>query len=98
MKQLSLRLPVERYARSPELAPLAILDAALDACEVAIFAAHQELAHGALDVCPRGSSAMRAHAILVAAHRLNVALASYREALDKEERRARKARNLNLSF
>lgn len=98
MKQLSVRLPVERYARSPELAPLAILDAALGACEVALFAAHQELAHGALDICPRGSSAMRAHGILVASQRLNVALASYRQALDKDERRARKAQNLSLPF
>jgi hypothetical protein len=91
VKELSLRLPIERYARSPELAALAILEAALGACEVALFAAHQELAHGALDVCPRGSSALRAHGILVAGRRLNVDLASYREALDREERRTRKA-------
>lgn len=98
MNQLSLRLPVERYARSPELAPLSILEAALGACEVALLAAHQEIAHGALDVCPRGSSAMRAHAILVASHRLAVALAAYREALGKEERSARKAQDRDMPF
>jgi len=85
-----LSMPVERFVRSPELAALQILDATLTACEVALLAAHPELAHGALDVCPRMSSPMRAHSILVACRRLGTALAAYREALGREERRARR--------
>jgi len=84
---LSLRPPIERFARSPELASLTILESVLATCEAALFAAHPEVAHGALDVCERGSSAMRAHAILVASRRLATALAAYREALGREERR-----------
>jgi hypothetical protein len=94
----ALHLPVERYSRSPELAPLAILEAALGACEVAIFAAHAELAHGALDVMPKGSSTMRAHGLLIAGHRLATALAAYREALGREERRRRKYQDNDMPF
>jgi hypothetical protein len=84
---LRLHPPVERFARSPELASLTILESVLATCEAALLAAHPEVAHGALEVCERGSSPMRAHAILVAARRLGTALASYREALGREERR-----------
>jgi hypothetical protein len=87
MNALSLRPPIERFARSPELASLAILEAALTTSEIALLAAHPEVAHGALDCCERGSSAMRAHAILVALRRLATTLAAYHEALGREERR-----------
>jgi hypothetical protein len=86
----ALRLPVETFARSPELAPLAILENVLLACEASLFAAHIELAHGALDHSSRASSPMRAHVILVAARRLGTAIASYREALAKENRQTKK--------
>jgi hypothetical protein len=92
MNALSLRPPVERFARSPELAPLTILETALNTSEVALLAAHPEIAHGALDVCERGSCAMRAHSILIASRRLATALAAYCEALGREERR--QVRNL----
>ena len=98
MNLTSLHLPVERYTRSPELAPLAILEAALGACEIAIFAAHAELAHGALDVMPKGSSTMRAHGLLIAGHRLAVALAAYCEALSREERQQRKSQDRHMPF
>lgn len=94
MTRSVLSMPVARFVRSPELAALQILDAALGACEVALLAAHPELAHGALDVCPRGSSPMRAHSILVASHRLATALAAYREALGRDERRTRREQML----
>ena len=90
MTRSVLAMPVERFARSPELAALQILDDALRTCEVALLAAQPELAHGALDVAPRGSSPMRAHAVLVAAHRLAAAIAAYRQALGREERSTRK--------
>lgn len=67
MTSLALLPSLERLARSPELASLSILEAALPSCENALLAAHPEVAHGALDECERGSSAMRAHAILVGA-------------------------------
>jgi hypothetical protein len=91
---------IERVARSPELASISILEAVLTTCETALLAAHPEVAHGALDVCERGSSAMRAHAVLVAGHRLATSLAAYREALGREERRVLKDkdRQRNLPF
>ncbi len=91
---------IERVARSPELASISILEAVLATCETALLAAHPEVAHGALDVCERGSSAMRAHAVLVAGHRLATSLAAYREALGREERRLLKDkdRQRNLPF
>jgi hypothetical protein len=95
---LALRPPIERFARSPELASLAILDATLATCEIALLAAHPEVAHGALDVCERGSSAMRAHAILIACRRLATTLAAYREALGREERRQRRDLQRDLPF
>ena len=65
---------------------------------IRIFAAHAEVAHGALDVRPKGSSAMRAHGILVAGHRLAVALAAHREVLGREERRRRKYQDRDMPF
>ncbi len=94
MTRSVLALPVERFVRSPELASLQILDAALVACEAALLAAHPEVAHGALDVCPHGSSPMRAHSILVDSRRLATALAAYREALGRDERRTRRQQML----
>lgn len=87
MNALSLRPPVERFARSPERASLTILESVLATGEAALFAVHPEVAHGALDICERRSSAMRAHAVLAAARRLSTTLAAYREALGREERR-----------
>lgn len=85
------RLPVEQFARSPELASLSILGAAITACQAALLAAHPEVANGATEDCPRGSSPLRAEAILVAGRRLEVAVASYIQALGREERRSRRA-------
>jgi hypothetical protein len=84
-------LPVEQFARSPELASLSILGAAITACQAALLAAHPEVAHGATQDCPRGSSALRAEAILLAGRRLELAVASYIQALGREERQARRA-------
>jgi predicted metallopeptidase len=98
VNSLSLRPPIERYARSPELAPLSILEAALAACEAALMAAHPEVAHGAIDICERGSSAMRAHAILVASRRIATTLAAYHEALGREERRHVRKRQYDMPF
>lgn len=98
MRLTPLAPPIERYSRSPELAPLAILEAALGACEIAVLAAHAELAHGALDVMPKGSSSMRALGLIVAGHRLATALAAYREALGREERRRRKYEERDMPF
>lgn len=98
MNSLSLHLPIERYSHSPELASLAILEAALGSCEIALLASHPEMAYGVLDNCPRGSSVMRAHSILVAGHRLAAALVAYRLALGRDERLARKSRDSDIPF
>ena len=73
-----------RFASSPELAPMEILDAALGACEAAL------LAQGALHFASPTST--RAHSVVVAAHRLSAAIAAYREALETKERRERRKR------
>ena len=91
------RLPVEQFARSPELASLSILAAAITACQAALLAAHPDVAHGATEDSPRGSSALRAEAILVAGRRLELALASYTQALGREERRSRRVQ-LRMPF
>lgn len=50
MRQLRLRLPIPPLLeRSPELAALAILEAALSASEAALLASYAELYNGALD-------------------------------------------------
>ncbi len=89
---------IDRVTRTPELASVSILEAVLATCETALLAAHPEVAHGALDVCERGSSAMRAHAILVTSHRLATCLAAYRQALGREERRLLRDRQRSLPF
>ena len=89
-----LRLPNPRLLeRSPELASLAILDAALSACEVALLASYPEVYNGANEDAPRGSSSLRANAIIIQARRLAAVLAAYRDALDREARREGRERN-----
>lgn len=93
MTQLRLHLTTPpRFERSPELAPLEILDAALEVSQTALLAAHVELAHGDIDDSTRGSCAMRANAVIVQARRLAAALAAYREAVDRDTRRAARER------
>lgn len=83
-------LPVEQFSRSPELAALSVLGAAITASAAALLATHPEIAHGATDDCSRGSPALRAEAILVVARRFELALANYFQALGREERRTRR--------
>ena len=89
MRQLPIRFPLlpSLFDDSPELAPLAILDTALLACEAALLAANPELMHGQVDACPRASAAMRANTLIVQARRLSTALAAYREAVTRDTRR-----------
>jgi len=87
MRQLPLRLPVPPVLeRSPELAPLAILDAALTACEAALLASYAEIYHGVGDA-PRASGRLCASAVITQARRLGTVLAAYREAVDRDARR-----------
>lgn len=90
MKTIALRMPIERLSRSPELASISILDAALYSCEIALLAANLDLAHGDIEDLPQNSSALRANVVLRASRRLANALADYRDALDREERRKAK--------
>lgn len=90
MRQLSLRLPSPNLLeRSPELATLAILDAALTASEAALLASYAELYNGALDGIPRGASVLRANTIIIHSRRLAAALATYRDSLDRKALRER---------
>ena len=92
MKQLPLQLPIPPVLeRSPELAPLAILDAALTACEAALLASYAEIYHGVGDT-PRGSGLARASAVITQARRLGAVLAAYRDAVDRDARRVDRAR------
>lgn len=86
MKQLLLPLPpaLERW---PELAPLSILDAALSASESALLAVCPDI-HCAIGRAPRGSTVVRANAVILQARRLATALTAYRNAVDREARRA----------
>ena len=94
MRQLRLRLPIAPLLeRSPELAALAILDTALSASEAALLAAYAELYNGAIDGIPRGSSVLRANSVIIHARRLAAALASYRDALGRDARRAERDRH-----
>jgi hypothetical protein len=99
MRQLHLRLlrlpipPVLEH--SPELAPLAILDTALTACEAALLASYAEIYHGAIDAAPRGSSVLRANAIITHSRRLAAAIAAYRDAVDRDALRAHRERQRN---
>ena len=93
MRQLHLRLPIPPLLeRSPELAALAILEAALSASEAALLASYAELYNGVLDGVPRGASVLRANAIIIHARRLAAVLGSYRESLDREARREERLR------
>lgn len=93
MRQLHLRLPIPPVLeRSPELAPLAILDAALTACEAALLASYAEIHHGDIEDAPRGSSVLRANAIITQARRLAAALAAYRDAVDRDALRVARER------
>lgn len=88
MRQLRLRLPIPPLLeRSPELAALAILEAALSASEAALLASYSELYNGALDGIPRGASVLRANSVIIHARRLSTALATYRDSLEREARR-----------
>jgi hypothetical protein len=94
VRQLRLRLPVPpRLHGSPELAPLAILEAALTACEASLLASYAEIYHGTNDDFRRGSSVVRASSIIVHARRLATVIAGYREALERDDRRAERERN-----
>ena len=98
MRQLRLRLPVPPLLeRSPELAALAILEAALTASEAALLASYAELYNGALDGIPRGSSVLRANTVIIHARRLAAALAVYRDSLARDARREERAR-YRISF
>lgn len=98
MRRLRLRLPIPPLLeRSPELAALAILDAALSASEAALLASYADLYNGALDGIPRGCTVLRANAVIIHARRLAAALASYRDALDRDARREERARE-RISF
>ena len=93
MRQLHLRLPIPPVLeRSPELAPLAILDVALTACEAALLASYAEIHYGAIEDAPRGSSVLRANAIITLARRLAAAIAAYRDAVDRDALRADRER------
>ena len=94
MRQLRLRLPIPPLLeRAPELAPLAILETALSASEAAILASYAELYNGALDGIPRGSSVLRANAVIIHARRLATVIAAYRDSIDRDARREERVRH-----
>ena len=86
MKQLHLPI-YPSLERSPELAPLAILDTALSASESALLVACSEPHYDAALRPPRRSIARRANTLILLARRLATAIAAYREALDRDSRR-----------
>jgi hypothetical protein len=86
---MTLRAPIPPYLEhSPELASLAILDAALAASEYAVLAACPEIHHGALQSAARGSTTLRGQALILQARRLAAAISAYRDAVDRDARRA----------
>ena len=88
MRQLRLRLPIPPLLeRSPELAALAILETALSASEASLLASYAELYNGAFHAIPRGSSVLRANAVIIHARRLATVIAAYRDSLDRDARR-----------
>ena len=89
------RLPIPPLLeRSPELAPLAILETALFASEAALLASYAaELYNGALDGSPRGSTVLRANAVIIHARRLATVIAAYRDSLDRDARRVERDRH-----
>ena len=94
MRQPRLRLPIPPLLeRSPELAALAILETALSASEAAILASNAELYNGVLDGIPRGSSVLRANAVIIHARRLATVIAAYRDSLDRDDRRVERDRH-----
>lgn len=96
MSQLSLRLPASAaLQRAPELAALAILDAALTASEAALIASYAELLHG-IGEHARTSTLMRANAVITQARRLGTVLAAYREAVDRDARRENSLRRRHV--
>ena len=98
MRQLRFRLPCPpMLERTPELAALAILDAALTASEAALLASYAELYNGALEGVPRGASVLRANTVIIHARRLAAALATYRDSLYRDALREQRARH-RISF
>ena len=94
MRQLRLRLPVPPLLEhAPELAALAILETALSASEAALLASYAELYNGALGGIPRGSSVLRANAVIIHSRRLAAVLAAYRDSLDRDARRMERHRH-----
>lgn len=75
------------------MAALVILETALSASEAALLASYADLYNGAIDGIPRGSSVVRANSIIVHARRLAAVIAAYRDALDRDERRADRERS-----
>lgn len=89
---MTLRAPMPPYLEhNPELASLAILDAALAASEFAVLASCPEIHHGALEDAARGSTTLRGYALILQARRLAAAISAYRDAVDRDARRARRA-------
>ncbi len=90
---MTLRAPIPPYLEhSPELASLAILDAALLACEYAVLASCPEIHHGALEDAARGSTTLRGQSLILQARRLAAAISAYRDAVDRDARRADRER------
>jgi len=75
---------------APELATLALFEAAATASEALLCSIHDPLGHGAPDPRYRRSPASRAYAIVLLCRQLSAALAAYREAVDRESRRAQR--------
>jgi len=97
LRQLHLCLPTPpRLEASPELAPLAILEASLTACEAALLASYAEIYHGTNNDAPRGSSVVRANSIIIHSRRLAAVIAAYRDALEREDRRAERRRRMSF--
>lgn len=67
-------------AAAPELATLALLDAALDVCTTALLAEHPTLEHD-LRPDPEPPSLREARRLIAAAHRLRCAVTRYRNAV-----------------
>ena len=89
----NLRLPLPPvFERSPELASLAILEATLAVTETALLASFGAGYDGSFDDARRGSSVLRANAIITQARRLAAAVAAYRDALQREALRAGRER------
>lgn len=84
MRHLLHRLQLER---SPELAALAILETALSASEAVLLVSYAELYNGEIDGVPRGSSVLRANAVIIHARRLATVIATYRDSLDRDAQR-----------